>query len=184
MILEKLQLKKLFLLMALALLLVFVPWQTQAQNQRNNEMVALLEVFLTEIDLAIQQASFGAFAASLDEAHDQAQQVLNISVGENDDSFDTTAPNLGDGFGLIAYSRRLARLSENTDEFNAYRAAIGNITFFVQTSTELLKLALRSQNPNDARRNIRIAQGLLLSARGTPGDLPSEGGVRTLLALF
>jgi len=176
--------KKAFLLTVLGLTLLAVPWQAQGQNQTRNEMVALLEVFVTEVDLAIQQASFGSFAVSLNEAREQAHQVLNITVGEGDASFDSTVPNLGDGVGLVSYARRLARLFEESDQLGPYRVTVDNIAFFVGASTEMLKLALRSQNPADARRNIRISQGLLLAARGAPGDLPSEGGLRTLLALF
>ncbi len=161
---------------------LLIPGVTQAQDDRQN-LRGFLEIFVTQLDLAIQQASFGATALTTDEAQTQAHQVLNITVGESDAGFDATVPNLGDGVGLITYARRLTVIVSQTDQLADFRVTAENITFYVATATDFLRQALRSQNVRDSRRFIHIAQGLMLAARGTPGDLPSEGGIRTLLSM-
>lgn len=172
--------KKPALLMVLALVLVY-PGIAQEDRQA---AVTVLERFVTQLDLAIQQAAFGASAVTIEEARIQSRQVLNLALGEGDAGFDSAIPRLGDGVGLVNYSRRLLRFAEEVPELRQYKVTTQNITFFTQAASELLKTSLRIQNVEELRRQIHIAQGLLLAARGTPGDLPSEGGVRTLLALF
>jgi len=174
--------KKRWALLAVVLLWL-IPGNLQAQNDRR-EVLTLAEVFLTQLDVAIQQASFGSFSTTLHEVQVQAHQVLNVAVGKADASFDTAVPNLGDSTGLLTYAKRLGRVLEQNPDFHEYQLTLDNIRFFVQAATEVLKATLKLRDPNSARRQIRIAQGLLLAARGTPGDLPSEGGVRTLLALL
>lgn len=162
---------------------LLIPGITQAQDDRQN-IRGFLEVFLTQLDLAVQQAAFGATALTNDEAQTQAHQVLNIAVGEGDASFDATVPNLGDGVGLTTYARRLNGIITQNDVLADFRVTAENITFYVAAATDFLRQAIRNQNQNvrDSRRLIHIAQGLMLAARGAPGDLPSEGGIRTLLA--
>jgi len=156
---------------------------TQAQDDRQN-IRGFLEVFLTQLDLAVQQASFGATALTNDEAQIQSHQVLNIIVGEGDAGFDATVPNLGDGVGLITYARRLTVIVNQNGSLADFRVTAENITFYVAAATDFLRQSTRSQNVRDSRRFIHIAQGLMLAARGAPGDLPSEGGIRTLLSLI
>lgn len=162
---------------------LLIPGITQAQDDRQN-IRGFLEVFLTQLDLAVQQASFGTTALTNEEAQTQAHQVLNIAVGEGDASFDATVPNLGDGVGLTTYARRLNAIITQNDVLADFRVTAENITFYVAAATDFLRQATRNQNQNvrDSRRLIHIAQGLMLAARGAPGDLPSEGGIRTLLA--
>lgn len=171
--------KKLWLL---GLLLLALVYPGQAQNQRD-ELVTTLEVFLSQLDLTIQQASLSAFSPNLDEAKKQAHTALNIAVGETDASFDTSVPNLGDGVGLMTYVRRLGRIFESNPDLAPYKVTWDNVRFFVSTATEQLRISLRQDSLENTRRLTRIAQGLMLAARGAPGDLPSEGGIRTLLAL-
>ena len=172
--------KKQALLMLLALALVY---PGNAQDDRQG-LVPMLERFVTQLDLAIQQAAFGASAVTVEEARVQSRQVLNLAVGEGDTSFDSAIPRLGDGVGLNNYARRLLRFVEEIPELREYKVTAGNIAFFSQAASELLKASFRIQNAEELRRQIHIAQGLLLAARGAPGDLPSEGGVRTILTLF
>ncbi len=174
--------KRWWLLCAVLALTLGAAGGTQAQNARN-ELLTTLELFLSQRDLAIQQASLSAFSPNVAEAHQQARTALNIAVGQGDASFDTTVPNLGDGVGLTGYVRRLNRAFEAAPDLEAFRVTWDNIRFFVTVGTEQLKLALRQDGLEAARRQIRVAQGLFLAARGTPGDLPSRGGVRTLMAL-
>ena len=177
--LEEPIMKKLWLLGMLVLTLVY---PGQAQNQ-HSELVTTLEVFLSQLELTIQQASLSVFSPNLNEAKKQANTALNIAVGQTDASFDSTVPNLGDGVGLTTYVRRLGRIFESNPELEPYKITWDNIRFFVSIATDQLKAALHQNNLDNARRLTRIAQGLLLAARGAPGDLPSEGGIRTLLGL-
>lgn len=174
--------KRLWLL-ALVLALA-ISGGTQAQQNARNELVSTLELFLSQLDLAIQQASLSAFSPNVAEAQQQARTALNIAVGEGDANFDTTVPNLGDGVGLTGYVRRLNRTFEINPDLENFRVTWENIRFFVTVGSDQLRLSLRQDNLDNARRLIRMAQGLFLAARGAPDDLPSEGGVRTLLSLF
>jgi len=168
------------LLIALAL---FSPGATLAQDDRA-ELVGLAETVVSQLDLAVQQSAFGAFSATLAEVRLNAHQTLNIAVGRNDPGFDASVPHLGDGVGLLTHINRLSRALHALAAARELRITADNMRFFVGAAVDLLKGALEIEQAERARRQVRLAQGLLLAARGAPDDLPSEGGARALLSFL
>ncbi len=170
-------------LVLLIALTLFAPGTTLAQNDRS-ELIGLTETMLTQLDLAVQQSAFGAFSATLAEVRLNARQTLNIMVGRDDPGFDSNVPNLGDGVGLLNHINRLSRALSALTPARELRITADNMRFFAGAAVDLLKGALEIEQAERARRQVRLAQGLLLAARGAPDDLPSEGGARTLLSFL
>lgn len=146
------------------------------------ELVELADHLAGGLDIAIQHAVLGRLAADLQDLKIQAHQVLNVLVGRGGPGYDPSFGDPGDGVGLVTYAHRLVR--EVAELEQGYQLIADNILFFVDSSVEHVQRSIRTGREGEARTELHRALAYLLAARGSPQDLPSEGGARTLQRLL
>ncbi len=168
--------------LAFSLLLLGSLLSFGGQGQPPAELVRLVDRLAGQLDIAIQHAVLGRLAADLGDLKVQAHQVLNVLVGRGGPGYDPRFGDPGDGVGLISYAQQLGRAVADLEP--SYKLIVANILFFSDSAVAEVRLSLRTGREGEAREGLYRALAFLLSARGCPGDLPSEGGVRTLLWLL
>lgn len=155
---------------------------TQPRGPELEELRKIAEALVDQLDIAHQEAVFGALAPNLEVLKRHAQRVVNVIEGKGGPNYRAGVGDLGDGVGILNHLQHLREKIRDTPLAPIFMLGLDTVLFDVNSALEQSKQALTMGVLTRARVALRIARALIYSARGSAGDPVGEGGARAILA--
>ena len=144
----------------------------------------LVDKALRQLNLAIQQAVLAQLRPSPAEVQVHAQVVLNLLQGRNGPDYNAvTAPDPGDGVGVIPYVQELQAQPIFQGESNeSVQLNLENVLVYLRQAVDYAKMALSERSLTQARHQMRQALAFLSAAKGREREITVAGGLLVLRA--
>lgn len=144
----------------------------------------LVDKALRQLNLALQQAVLAQLRPSPAEVQIHAQVVLNLLQGRNGPDYNVaTAPDPGDGIGVIPYVEQLQAEPVLQGESNeSLQLNLENVLSYLQQAVDYAKMALNERSLTQAHRQMRQALAFLSAAKGREQEITVAGGLLVLRA--
>lgn len=152
-----------------------------AQGPEAGELRRLAEALVAQLDLAHQEAVFGALAPNLEAIRRHAQRTINVLEGKNGPGYRADVGDVGDGTGILNYLQQLRERVRNTPLAASLLLGIDTVLFDAGAALDQSKQALQASVATRARLALRLSRALIYSARGGASDPVGEGGARAIL---
>ncbi|MCI2430304.1 hypothetical protein LM602_03095 [Candidatus Acetothermia bacterium] len=145
------------------------------------DLQRIAEAIVGQLDLAHQEAVFGALAPNIGALKHHAQRVINVIEGKNGPAYRAGAGDVGDGVGVLGHLQQLREKIRSTPLAPIFMLGLDAVLFDINAALEQSKQALTSGALHRARFALRLSRALVYSARGSASDPVGEGGARAIL---
>ncbi len=153
----------------------------QPTSPEAGELRRLAEALVAQLDLAHQEALFGALAPNLEAIKRHAQRTINLLEGKNGPGYRADVGEVGDGVGILNYIQQLQERVRNTPLAASLMLGLDTVLFDAGAALDQSRQALQAPAVPRARLAVRLSRALIYSARGSAGDPLGEGGARAIL---
>lgn len=174
---------RLLTLIALVGMVLTLPSRgAQPRGPDLDELRRIAEALVAQLDIAHQEAVFGALAPNLEALKRHTQRVINVLEGKGGPNYRPGVGDLGDGLGVLHHVQYLREKIRDTPLAPIFMLGLDTVLFDVNSALVQIRQALTLQDLQRARVVLRIGRALIYSARGSAGDPVGEGGARAILA--